>query len=73
MSTTLTIESTLLDEAMQLERRATKNVVVRRALEEFIRRRRQLGIARLFGKVDYLPGSEPKAQRNRRTAKVLKN
>ena len=64
MATNLDIDQQLLDEAMSLGGHRTKRAVVTEALEEYVRRRRQLEILELFGTVDY-GDHDYKAQRRR--------
>ena len=45
--------------------RPTKKATVTEALEEYIRRRKQAGLLRLFGKVSFDPSYNYKAQRRR--------
>ncbi|WP_305046406.1 type II toxin-antitoxin system VapB family antitoxin [Geoalkalibacter sp.] len=63
MPTNLAIEDRLIEEARRVGRHKTKKAVVTEALEEYIQRRKQMEIQDLFGKVDYLPDYDYKAQR----------
>jgi Arc/MetJ family transcription regulator len=65
MATNLAIDDRLLDEALRVGGRRTKKDTVTEALEEYIRRRQQLRILELFGKVDYDPKHDYKRQRRR--------
>ncbi len=55
MPTNLAIDDELLDEALRLGGHKTKKATVNEALQEYVRRRRQLQILDLFGKIDYDP------------------
>lgn len=56
----------LIEEAVAAGGRRTKKEAVTEALKEYIARRRQAGITRLFGTVDYDPKYDYKKQRRRR-------
>jgi hypothetical protein len=66
MATNLAIDETLLDEAKRISGRRTKRETVNEALLEYIQRRRQQEIVKLFGTIDFHPGYDPKEQRRRR-------
>lgn len=66
MSTNLNIDDALLTEALRLGGKKTKRETVNEALEEYVRRRKQQGIIKLFGKVDFDPKFEYKKSRRRR-------
>ena len=53
MPTNLAIEDNLIIEAQKLGNHRTKKDTVNEALKEYIQRRKQLEINRLFGKIDY--------------------
>ena len=53
MATNLAINPKLLDEALKVGGQKTKKATVEEALKEYISRRKQLKITKLFGKVDY--------------------
>jgi len=53
MVTNVTIDDKLLDEAHKLSGHQTKQAAVTETLEEYIRRRKQLDILKLFGKIEY--------------------
>ena len=66
MPTNLAIDDRLIEEARRLGHFKTKKAAVTAALDEFIRRRKQLRILKLEGSVDYVPGYDHTAARNRR-------
>jgi Arc/MetJ family transcription regulator len=65
MATNLAIDERLLDEALKVGGQKTKKATVTQALEEYIQRRKQKRILRLFGSVDVDPKYDYKAQRRR--------
>lgn len=65
MATNLSIDPKLIEEALSVSGERTKKAAVTRALEEFIARRRQRRILDLVGKLDWDPGYDYKAERNR--------
>lgn len=65
MATNLAIDDRLLDEARQAGGHRTKKATVTEALEEYVRRRRQSKILKLFGKIDFEPDYDYKNQRRR--------
>jgi Arc/MetJ family transcription regulator len=67
MATNLAIDPELLNEAHRVGRHKTKKATVTEALEEYIRRRKQLEILDLFGTIEYDDDYDYKKQRNRRS------
>jgi hypothetical protein len=55
MATNLAIDDKLIDEARRVGNYKTKKEAVTAALDEFIRRRKQLQILDLFGTIDFDP------------------
>lgn len=53
MATNLAIDDVLLCEAQTIGRHKTKKATVTEALKEYIRKRKQLEVLNLFGKIDY--------------------
>ena len=53
MPTNLAIDDRLIEEDRKIGRHRTKKETVNAALEEYIRRRKQLEILALFGTIDY--------------------
>jgi hypothetical protein len=66
MATNLAIDDRLLEEARRVGGHRTKKATVTEALEEYIRRRRQGQVVKLFGTVEYEKGYDYKRQRNRK-------
>jgi Arc/MetJ family transcription regulator len=64
--TNLAIDDRLIEEAKKLGRFKTKKAAVTAALDEFIRRRKQLRILKLEQSVDYMPGHDHKVSRRAR-------
>lgn len=66
MPTNLALDDGLIEEARQVGGHKTKKEAVTAALEEYVRRRKQLQILDLFGTVDYDPGYDYKELRRKR-------
>ena len=66
MATNLALDDRLLEEALKIGGRATKKETVTEALQEYINRRKQVGVLELFRSVDYDPTYDYKKQRRRR-------
>lgn len=65
MATNLAIDDRLLEEAQRIGGQQTKKATVTEALVEYIQRRKQQGIVKLFGTVEYDKGYDYKKQRKR--------
>jgi Arc/MetJ family transcription regulator len=65
MATNLAIDDKLIEEARRIGEHATKKEAVTAALDEYIRRRKQADIVKLFGTVEYERGYDHKANRRR--------
>ena len=65
MATNLAIDDKLIEEARRIGEHATKKEAVTAALDEYIRRRKQADIVKLFGTVEYDRGYDHKANRRR--------
>lgn len=65
MPTNLAIDDRLLKQALEIGRHATKKETVNEALREYIRRRKQKGILKLFGKISFDPHYDYKKARSR--------
>lgn len=63
MPTNLAIDDSLIDEAKRMGGHRTKKAAVTAALQEYIRRRKQLGILQLAGKIEYDPLYDYKSER----------
>lgn len=66
MATNLAIDDKLLQEAKDISKKKTKKAVVTEALEEYIQRRKQFKITRLFGSIDYDESCDYKEQRRKK-------
>ena len=66
MATNLAIDDRLIEEARRVGKHATKKAAVSEALEEYIRRHKQLQILELFHEIDFDPAYDYKAQRSQR-------
>lgn len=65
MATNLSIDPDLIERALEVSGERTKKVVVTKALQEFIARRRQKHLRHLFGKLEWDPRYDYKAERER--------
>ncbi|MFN0169138.1 MAG: type II toxin-antitoxin system VapB family antitoxin [Bryobacteraceae bacterium] len=65
MPTNLGIDDQLLNEALKVGGQRTKKETVNAALREFVNRRRQNEVVKLFGTIDYLPDYDYKKARRR--------
>jgi Bacterial antitoxin of type II TA system, VapB len=63
MPTNLALDDNLIAEARQIGHHATKKAAVTAALEEYVNRRKQLEILKLFGTIDYDPAYDYKKSR----------
>jgi hypothetical protein len=68
MPTNLAVDDRLIEEAKRVGRHKSKKEAVTVALQEYIQRRKQLQVLDLFGKVDYYPDYDYKAERRRKRA-----
>jgi len=66
MPTNLALDDRLIEEARRTGRHKTKKEAVTAALDEYIKRRKQLGILELAGAIDYHPKYDYKAARKRK-------
>jgi Arc/MetJ family transcription regulator len=66
MPTNLAIDDKLIEEAREIGGHRTKKAVVTEALQEYIQRRKQLGMLNLLGRIDYDPGYDYKRQRKKK-------
>jgi len=65
MPTNLAIDDSLLQEAKDISKHKTKKAVVTEALEEYIQRRKQFQITRVFGSIEYDESYNYKDQRKK--------
>ena len=65
MPTNLAIDDRLIEEARRIGHHTTKKEAVTAALDEYIRRRKQVEILSLFGTVDYHDDYDYRANRRR--------
>jgi Arc/MetJ family transcription regulator len=65
MATNLAIDDRLIEEARKAGGHRTKKATVTEALEEYIRRRKQSRILKLFGTIDFAPDYDYKKRRRR--------
>jgi hypothetical protein len=65
MPTNLKINDKLLSEAMEVGGHETKKDTVSEALTEYVQRRKQRGVIKLFGTIDYDSSYAPKSYRKR--------
>ena len=63
MPTNLGIDEKLLEAALRIGGNRTKKATVEEALQEYIQRRKQQKILKLFGKIEYDPSYNYKEQR----------
>jgi len=68
MPTNLAIDDKLIEQAQKLGRHKTKKDTVNAALEEYIRRRKQVALIRLFGAVEYDAEYDYKRERVKKRA-----
>jgi len=66
MPTNLAIDDKLIDQAQKLGRHKTKKDTVNAALEEYIRRRRQVALIPLFGAFEYDAKYDYKRERTKK-------
>lgn len=66
MPTNLAIDDRLIEEAQKLGHHRTKKETVTAALDEYVRRRRQLQILSLAGTIDYDDNYDYKRERRRK-------
>ena len=65
MATNLSLDPRLLERAVEVSGERTKKAAVTKALQEFIARREQREIVKLFGTLAWDPDFDYKAERSR--------
>ena len=65
MATNLAIDDRLIEQAVKLSGHRTKKAAVTEALREYIHRRKQARILKVFGKIDIDPKYDYKRERRR--------
>ncbi|MEP6645357.1 MAG: type II toxin-antitoxin system VapB family antitoxin [Acidobacteriaceae bacterium] len=66
MATNLALDDKLIEEAQRSGNHKTKKEAVTAALEEYVRRRKQIRILGAFGTFEFDPAYDYKAERSRR-------
>lgn len=66
MATNLALDDSLIEEARDIGGHKSKKAAVTAALQEYIQRRKQMGIFKLAGTIDYDPAYDNKAERFRK-------
>jgi Arc/MetJ family transcription regulator len=66
MATNLSIDPELIDRALAVSGEQTKKAAVTKALQEFIARREQKHLLKLFGKLEWDADYDYKAERSRK-------
>jgi Arc/MetJ family transcription regulator len=66
MATNLALDDRLIEEARKIGGHRTKKEAVTKALEEYVKRNKQLKIIEAFGTVDFDPEYDYKAERRRK-------
>jgi len=66
MPTNLALDDELIDEARRLGGHRTKKQAVNEALEEYVSRRKRAEVVRIFGRVEWDPDYDYKAERKKR-------
>jgi hypothetical protein len=66
MPTNLAIDDRLIAEAQKVGHHRTKKEAVTAALDEYIRKRKKLGVLEMFGKIDYDEDYDYKLERDRK-------
>jgi Arc/MetJ family transcription regulator len=66
MPTNLAIDDNLLEEAKKIGKHKTKKAAVTEALQEYIQRRKQLEVIRVFDSIEYDDSYDYKKQRKKK-------
>lgn len=70
MATNLDIDQELLKEAVKYGNHKTKKSAVNEALAEYVQKKKQLGITKLFGTLDWDDSYDYKADRKRDNKRI---
>jgi hypothetical protein len=73
MATNLALDDRLISEAVKIGKHKTKREAVNAALVEYIKSRKRLRILDLFGKVEFRPEWDYKADRRRGLKRIPKS
>jgi Arc/MetJ family transcription regulator len=65
MATNLSLDPKLLEKTLRVSGEKTKKAAVTKALEEFVARREQRKLVKLFGKLEWAPNYDYKKDRSR--------
>ncbi len=68
MATNLALDDRLIEEARRMGKHKTKKAAVTAALEDYVRRRKQLEVLELVGKIEYYPDYDHKILRRGKRA-----
>ena len=63
MATNLALDNRLIEQAQKIGKHKSKKAAVTAALEEYVRRRKRVGIIEMFGTVPYDPAYDYKERR----------
>jgi Arc/MetJ family transcription regulator len=66
MATNLALDDALIEEARRAGKHKTKKEAVTAALDEYVRRRKQVRILEAFGSFEFDPGYDYKAERRKK-------
>lgn len=70
MPTNLALDDQLIEEARRAGKHKTKKEAVNAALDEYVRKRKQMRILKAFGTVTFDPAYDYKAERRRRSRRA---
>jgi hypothetical protein len=70
MATNLALDDRLIEEARRAGKHKTKKEAVNAALDEYVRRRKQMRILEVFGTVAFDPTYDYKAERGRNSRRT---
>ena len=66
MATNLALDDALIEEARRVGKHKTKKEAVTAALDEYVRRRKQVRVLEAFGSFEFDPGYDYKAERRKK-------